>query len=424
MNIALSTDLYELTMAQSYLENGKTKPAVFSLFIRRLPKNRSFLVAAGLETLLEKIKNFRFTEEELNYLENLKIFSKNFLDYLENYRFSGDIYAVNEGKIIFENEPLIQVEANLPDAQILETLIINIIHFQTLIASKAARSFIVSGGKRVIDFGFRRAHGIEAGVYAARAAYIAGIDSTSNLEAGKNFGIPVVGTMAHSYVMVFDSEEEAFKCFAKSFPKMPIFLIDTYDTLSAAKKVVKLAKEGVKAIAVRIDSGDLVKLSKKVREILDEAGLNDVKIIVSGGLDEHDIKKLMDEKAPVDIFAVGTKLVTSADQPYLDIAYKLVEYDGKPKFKLSPGKATFPYKRQIIRHYLQNGIMNYDELVRFNEEVEGEKLVFKVVEKGKIVYTFKSLKEIKETFLEEIKKLPESLKTLDAPTQKYKVIIR
>lgn len=424
MNIALSTDLYELTMAQSYLENGKTKPAVFSLFIRRLPKNRSFLVAAGLETLLEKIKNFRFTEEELNYLENLKIFSKNFLDYLENYRFSGDIYAVNEGKIIFENEPLIQVEANLPDAQILETLIINIIHFQTLIASKAARSFIVSGGKRVIDFGFRRAHGIEAGVYAARAAYIAGIDSTSNLEAGKNFGIPVVGTMAHSYVMVFDSEEEAFKCFAKSFPKMPIFLIDTYDTLSAAKKVVKLAKEGVKAIAVRIDSGDLVKLSKKVREILDEAGLNDVKIIVSGGLDEHDIKKLMDEKAPVDIFAVGTKLVTSADQPYLDIAYKLVEYDGKPKFKLSPGKATFPYKRQIIRHYLQNGIMNYDELVRFNEEVEGEKLVFKVVEKGKIVYTFKSLKEIKETFLEEIKKLPENLKTLDAPTQKYKVIIR
>jgi len=424
LNIALSTDLYELTMAQSYLENGKTKPAVFSLFIRRLPKNRSFLVAAGLETLLEKIKNFRFTEEELNYLENLKIFSKNFLDYLENYRFSGDIYAVNEGKIIFENEPLIQVEANLPDAQILETLIINIIHFQTLIASKAARSFIVSGGKRVIDFGFRRAHGIEAGVYAARAAYIAGIDSTSNLEAGKNFGIPVVGTMAHSYVMVFDSEEEAFKCFAKSFPKMPIFLIDTYDTLSAAKKVVKLAKEGVKAIAVRIDSGDLVKLSKKVREILDEAGLNDVKIIVSGGLDEHDIKKLMDEKAPVDIFAVGTKLVTSADQPYLDIAYKLVEYDGKPKFKLSPGKATFPYKRQIIRHYLQNGIMNYDELVRFNEEVEGEKLVFKVVEKGKIVYTFKSLKEIKETFLEEIKKLPENLKTLDAPTQKYKVIIR
>jgi len=411
-------------MAQSYLENGKTKPAVFSLFIRRLPKNRSFLVAAGLETLLEKIKNFRFTEEELNYLENLKIFSKNFLDYLENYRFSGDIYAVNEGKIIFENEPLIQVEANLPDAQILETLIINIIHFQTLIASKAARSFIVSGGKRVIDFGFRRAHGIEAGVYAARAAYIAGIDSTSNLEAGKNFGIPVVGTMAHSYVMVFDSEEEAFKCFAKSFPKIPIFLIDTYDTLSAAKKVVKLAKEGVKAIAVRIDSGDLVKLSKKVREILDEAGLNDVKIIVSGGLDEHDIKKLMDEKAPVDIFAVGTKLVTSADQPYLDIAYKLVEYDGKPKFKLSPGKATFPYKRQIIRHYLQNGIMNYDELVRFNEEVEGEKLVFKVVEKGKIVYTFKSLKEIKETFLEEIKKLPENLKTLDAPTQKYKVIIR
>ncbi|MEM1588535.1 MAG: nicotinate phosphoribosyltransferase [Candidatus Bathyarchaeia archaeon] len=424
MNTALSTDLYELTMAQSYLENGKTKPAVFSLFVRRLPKNRSFLVAAGLETLLKEIKNFKFKEEELKYLENLNIFSKNFLSYLESYKFSGDIYAINEGRIIFENEPLIQVEASLPEAQILETLIINIIHFQTLIASKAARSFIVSGGKRVIDFGFRRAHGIEAGVYAARAAYIAGIDSTSNLEAGKQFGIPVVGTMAHSYVMVFDFEEEAFKCFAKSFPKIPIFLIDTYDTLLAAKKIVKLAKEGIKAIAVRIDSGDLINLSRKVREILDSAGLTDVKIIVSGGLDEYDIKRLMDEKAPVDTFAVGTKVVTSADQPYLDIAYKLVEYDGKPKSKLSPGKATFPYKRQVVRYYLQNGIMNYDESVKFNEEVKGEKLVFKVVEKGEIIYPFKTLKEIREVFLEDVKKLPENLKTLDSPTQKYKVVIK
>ncbi|MBS7657967.1 nicotinate phosphoribosyltransferase [Candidatus Bathyarchaeota archaeon] len=411
-------------MAQSYLENGKTKPAVFSLFVRRLPKNRSFLVAAGLETLLKEIKNFKFKEEELKYLENLNIFSKNFLSYLESYKFSGDIYAINEGRIIFENEPLIQVEASLPEAQILETLIINIIHFQTLIASKAARSFIVSGGKRVIDFGFRRAHGIEAGVYAARAAYIAGIDSTSNLEAGKQFGIPVVGTMAHSYVMVFDFEEEAFKCFAKSFPKIPIFLIDTYDTLLAAKKVVKLAKEGIKAIAVRIDSGDLINLSRKVREILDSAGLTDVKIIVSGGLDEYDIKRLMDEKAPVDTFAVGTKVVTSADQPYLDIAYKLVEYDGKPKSKLSPGKATFPYKRQVVRYYLQNGIMNYDESVKFNEEVKGEKLVFKVVEKGEIIYPFKTLKEIRKVFLEDVKKLPENLKTLDSPTQKYKVVIK
>lgn len=424
MSIALSTDLYELTMAQSYLESGKTKPAVFSLFIRRLPKNRSFLVAAGLETLLKEIEKFKFNEEELTYLENLNIFSKDFLSYLKNYKFSGDIYAINEGRIIFENEPLIQVEASLPDAQILETLIINIIHFQTLVASKAARSFIVSGGKRIIDFGFRRAHGIEAGVYAARAAYIAGIEATSNLKAGKEFGIPVTGTMAHSYVMVFDSEEDAFKCFAKSFPKTPVFLIDTYDTLTAVKKVVKLSKEGVKAIAVRIDSGDLVKLSKKVREILDEAGLNEVKIIASGGLDEYDIKNFISEGAPIDVFAVGTKLVTSADQPYLDIAYKLVEYDGKPKFKLSPGKATFPYKRQIVRHYLQNGVMNYDESIKFTENVKGEKLVSKVVENGKIIYLFKTLKEIREAFLEDVKKLPESLKTLNEPTQRYKVLIK
>ncbi|MBS7655430.1 nicotinate phosphoribosyltransferase [Candidatus Bathyarchaeota archaeon] len=411
-------------MAQSYLENGKTKPAVFSLFIRRMPKNRGFLVAAGLETLLREIEKFKFSKEDLTYLESLNIFSKDFLNYLEGYKFSGDIYAINEGRIVFENEPLIQVEANLPDAQIIETLIINIIHFQTLVASKAARSFIVSGGKKVIDFGFRRAHGIEAGVYAARAAYIAGIDATSNLKAGKKFGIPVTGTMAHSYVMVFESEEDAFKCFAKTFPKTPIFLIDTYDTLEAAKKVVKLAKEGIKAIGVRIDSGDLIELSKKVRETLDEAGLNETKIIASGGLDEYDIEKFMDEKAPIDVFAIGTKLVTSSDRPYLDIAYKLVEYDGKPKFKLSPGKATFPYKRQIIRHYLQNGVMNYDESIKFTENVKGEKLVFKVVENGELAYSFKTLKEIREAFLEDVKKLPESLKTLNEPTQKYKVLIK
>jgi nicotinate phosphoribosyltransferase len=424
LSSALSTDLYELTMAQSYLENGKVKPAVFSLFIRRLPKTRGFLVAAGLETLLKEIEKFKFSEEDLTYLENLNIFSKDFLSYLENYKFSGDIYAINEGRIIFENEPLIQVEASLPDAQIIETLIINIIHFQTSVASKAARSFIVSNGRKLIDFGFRRAHGIEAGVYAARAAYIAGVDATSNLKAGKKFGVPVTGTMAHSYVMVFDSEEEAFKCFAKSFPKTPVFLIDTYDTLEAIKKVVKLTEEGVKAVAVRIDSGDLIKLSKKVREILDKADLNETKIIVSGGLDEYDIKKFMDEKAPIDVFAIGTKLVTSADQPYLDIAYKLVEYDGKPKFKLSPGKSTFPYKRQIIRHYLQNGVMSYDELIKFSEDTEEEKLIFKVVENGRIIYSFKTLKEIREYFIEDVKRLPESLKTLNEPTQRYKVIIK
>ena len=410
-------------MAQSYLEDGKTKPATFSLFVRRLPKNRSFLVSCGLETLLERIRRFKFDGEELSYLENLG-FSKDFLSYLKDYKFPGDIYAIGEGRVIFENEPLIQVEASLPDAQILETLVINTIHFQTLVASKAARSYIVSRGKRLVDFGLRRAHGSEAGMYAARAAYIAGVSSTSNLLAGKMFNIPVVGTMAHSYVEVFDSEDEAFKSFAKSFPENSVFLIDTYDVLAATGKVVELFKNGIPVTAVRIDSGDLVELSRKVREILDEAGLRQVKIIVSGGLDEYDVKKLLDEGAPIDVFAIGTMLVTSADQPYLDIAYKLVEYDGKPKFKLSPGKATFPYKRQIVRHYSQDGIMNYDEAIRYNMKNGGEELVTKVVEEGEVISDLPPLSEIGETFLKDMERLPESLRVLEEPRQRFKVVIR
>lgn len=424
MSEALSTDLYELTMAQSYLENGKTKPAVFSLFVRDLPENRNFLVSAGLETLVERVRNFRFEEGDLAYLESLKRFSKDFLSYLESYKFSGDIYAIPEGRMIFENEPLIQIEASLPEAQILETLVINTVHFQTLIASKAARSYLACGGKPLVDFGLRRAHGVEAGEYAARAAYIAGVGSTSNLKAGKKFGIPVVGTMAHSYVMVFDSEEEAFKSFAKSFPENAIFLIDTYDTIEAARKVVRLVKEGVPALAVRIDSGDLGGLSKAVRRILDEAGLGRVKIIASGGLDEYDVKRFLEEGAPIDFFAVGTKLVTSADSPYLDIAYKLVEYGGEPKVKLSPGKATFPYKRQIVRYYNEAGVMDHDESLRYGEKAGGEELVVKVVEEGETVYKFPSLNEIRETFLKDAGRLPERLKGLEKPEKAYEVVIK
>jgi len=424
MGLALNTDLYELTMAQSYLESGKLGDAVFSLFIRRLPRERGFLVSAGLETLLEALREFRFSEEDIDYLGGLGRFSDDFLDYLENYRFSGDLYAVPEGRIVFENEPLIQVEASLPDAQIIETVVINVIHFQTLVASKAARSLLAAQGKGVIDFGLRRAHGLEAGLYAARAAYIAGFHGTSNLEAGRRFGIPVVGTMAHSYVMVFDSEEEAFKSFAKSFPENSIFLIDTYDTVKAAEKVVELAKTGVPVIGVRIDSGDLAVLSKRVRGILDDAGLRDVKIIVSGGLDEYDIRELVNGGAPVDIFAVGTKVVTSSDRPYLDIAYKLVEYKGEPKFKLSPGKITFPYKRQVYRHYSSEGVMEYDEVMKYNDESPdgGEALVLQILEDGRQTRTLPGLKEIREDFMRDLEALPENLKRLEyAP---YRVMVR
>lgn len=421
-NVSLATDLYELTMAQSYLEDGKTKPAVFSLFVRRLAENRSFLVSSGLETLLERIRKFKFTEEDLGYLESLG-FSGSFLSYLRDYEFSGDVYAISEGRMIFENEPLIQIEASLPDAQILETLVINTIHFQTLVASKAARSYLASRGKPLVDFGLRRAHGLEAGLYAARAAYIAGVGSTSNLMAGEMFNIPVTGTMAHSYVEVFESEKEAFRSFARSFPKNAVFLIDTFDVLEATKKLGELFKEGTPAMAVRIDSGDLADLSRKVRAILDEAGLQHVKIIVSGGLDEYDVKRLVDEAAPIDVFAVGTMLVTSADRPYLDIAYKLVEYDGKPKFKLSPGKATFPCKRQVVRHYSQDKKMQYDEVMRYGMKTHGERLVAKVVESGKVISDLPPLNEIRQTFLKDIERLPESLKTLEKPRERFRVVV-
>ncbi|AAC07117.1 nicotinate phosphoribosyltransferase [Aquifex aeolicus] len=409
--LGLCTDLYELTMAQSYLYEGKTGTAVFSLFVRKLPEKRNFLISAGLETLVERIKNFKFGDEEIKYLKSLGIFKDDFLDYLKDFEFSGNVYAIPEGRIVFQNEPLVQVEAPIPEAQLLETLVINTIQFETMIASKAVRSYLVAKGKKLVDFGFRRAHGLEAGILAARASYIAGFDGTSNVEAGREFGIPVVGTMAHSYVMIFDKEEDAFRAFAKLYPKNAIFLIDTYDTIEAAKKVVDLAKEGVPVVGVRIDSGDIVKLSKEVRKILDENGLKNVRIIVSGGVDEYKIKEWFDRGAPIDAFGVGTKFITSADAPYFDIAYKLVEYEGKPKYKLSPGKKTFPYKRQVYRYY-ENGKMKYDETAKWESKREGEPLVELVMKNGKLIKELPSLKEIREVVMSELEKLPENYKDI------------
>ena len=420
-NLGLCTDLYELTMAQSYLEHRKTGRAVFSLFVRKLPENRNFLVSCGLETLIERLESFRFGDEELRYLKGLGKFSEEFLDYLREYEFRGDIYAVPEGRVVFQNEPLVQIEGSLPEVQILETLVINTIHLQTVMASKAVRSFLVSRGRSLVDFGFRRAHGLEAGIYAARASYIAGFAGTSNLEAGRRFRIPVFGTVAHSYVMIFDSEEEAFRAFAESFPQNAVFLLDTYDTLEAARKVVRLAKEGVPVVGVRLDSGDIEELSKEVRRLLDEGGLRDVKIIVSGGVDEYRIEGWLSKGCPIDAFGVGTKFITSSDAPYLDMAYKLVEYEGKPKFKTSPGKATFPYKRQVLRFY-SGGLMDHDEVVRYGEEGEGERLVEKVVEEGNLKFKLPKLEEIRERLMEDIERLPPELKTLKKHS--YRVIIK
>jgi len=419
--LGLCTDLYELTMAQSYLENGKTGNAVFSLFVRKLPDNRNFLVSCGLETLIEYLERFRFTDRELNYLKSLGKFSDSFLDYLREYRFSSTLYAIPEGRVVFQNEPLIQIEGPLPEVQILETLVINVIHFQTLVASKAVRVFLVSGERSLVDFGFRRAHGLEAGIYAARASYIAGFEGTSNLEAGARWNIPVFGTVAHSYVMIFDREEEAFRAFARSFPKSSVFLLDTYDTIEAAEKTVRLAKEGVPVVAVRLDSGDIPVLARRVRSILDSAGLRDVRIIVSGGVDEYRIKEWLEDGVPIDAFGVGTKLVTSSDAPYLDMAYKLVEYEGKPKVKTSPGKATFPFKRQLFRQ-VAGGVMERDVVVRYGEKEGGEPLVEKVLEGGRLLKSLPTIREIRERLMDELKGLPPELR--DLRKGEYEVIIK
>ncbi len=414
----LFTDLYELTMAQVYLETNKVGRAVFSLFVRKLPKNRNFLVSCGLEPLIEALGEFKFGSEELRYLKSLNLFKDWFLDYLEQYQFRGKLYAVREGMIVFQNEPIVQIEGSLPEVQILETLVINIVHYNTLIASKSARCYLASKGKALVDFGLRRAHGLEAGLYGARACYITGFAGTSNLEAGRKYRIPVFGTMAHSFVMVFEEEEEAFRAFARSFPDKTAFLIDTYDTFEGVKKAIRLMKEGIKVVGVRIDSGDLLEECVKVKELFQKEGFGDIKIVVSGGLDEEDIHKLVSNGAPVDIFGVGTKVLTSADAPYLDIAYKLVEYEGKPKFKLSPGKQTFPYKRQVIRHY-EDGLMCYDEVVPYREGG----LVEVVYKEGSLIKPLPSLKEIRETFLDELSIMPAWLKSLNKEKD-YNVLLK
>ncbi|MBP1765245.1 MAG: nicotinate phosphoribosyltransferase [Firmicutes bacterium] len=420
MSTALFTDLYELTMAQSYLEHRKTGNAVFSLFVRRLPKERNFLVSCGLQTLVEYLANFQFTQEDIVYLRSLNKFSEPFLDYLGKYRFHGKLYAIPEGRIVFQNEPLIQVEGSLPEVQILETLVINVIHFQTLIAAKAARNYLVGRGKLLVDFGLRRSHMPLAGIFAARAAYIAGFDGTSDIEAGRRFKIPVFGTMAHSYVMAFSSEEEAFRAFAKTFPKSALLLIDTYDTLVGAHIAAKMAREGVPITGVRIDSGDIPSQVVAVRKILNEAGLSQAKIFISSGVDEYSIDSWLCDGLPIDAFGVGTHFITSSDIPYLDMAYKLTEYEGQPKFKTSPGKVTFPFKRQIVRAY-ENGMMVRDETLPMGNPCEGETLVELYMDNGEVVRPVAAVKEIREIFLQDVQRLPLSMRGLKK--EEYSVVI-
>lgn len=420
-NLALLTDLYQLTMAQSYLQNRKTEPATFSLFIRAYPRNRGYFVSAGLRDVLEFLENLSFDAAAIDYLHSQRLFTDDFLDFLKGLRFSGDVWAIPEGRLFFKDEPILEVTAPIIEAQLVETFIINQVNLQSLIATKAARCVYAARGRVVVDFSLRRTQGIDAGMKVARSSYLAGFAGTSNVRAGQRYGMPIVGTMAHSFVSSFAREIDAFRAFVASFPDNSILLIDTYDTIAAAHKAVSVAEEmaarGQRLQGVRIDSGDLVQLAKEVRNIFDAAGMKDAKIIGSGGLDEYDLADFSNVDAPYDSYGVGTKMGVSGDAPWSDIAYKLVEYAGHPVLKLSPGKISWPGKKQVFRQRDSRRQLQRDIIGLRDENVPGtEPLLHKVMDRGKVVPPQPTLDDSRTTLRQEFASLPESAKAIRNPS--------
>ena len=422
----LLTDLYQLNMLQAYLDEGHSGSAVFEFFMRNLPARRRFLVAAGLEQLLDYLETLRFSANEIEWLARTGRFRQNLLDYLAELRFTGDVHAIPEGTVFFADEPLVRVTAPLPQAQLIETRLINLLHFQTLVASKAARMVLAAPGKLMVDFGLRRAHGAEAGLFAARASYIAGFAGTATVLADNLFGIPIYGTMAHSFIQSFDDEMEAFEAFARSRPENLTLLIDSYDTEACAHKVVALAPRlrarGISIRAVRLDSGDLIALSKSVRRILDEARLREVHIFASGGLTEDSAAEFLRAGAPIDGFGMGTSLTTSSDVASLDCVYKLQEYAGLSRRKRSTGKATWPGRKQVWRSYATDERMAADVLSVENDEHNGEPLIELVMQGGRRVTPSPPLAAIRERAACDLARLPEPLRRLD-PDAGYPVQI-
>jgi nicotinate phosphoribosyltransferase len=412
----LLTDLYQLTMLQAYYLQGLNDVAVFEMFVRRLPAARSFLMAAGLEQVLDYLESLRFTSEELQWLRETGRFRAEFVDYLAELRFTGDVAAMPEGTVFFADEPLIRVVAPLAEAQLVESRIINLLQFQTMIASKASRCRLAAPAKSLVDFGMRRAHGAEAALLAARATYLAGFNGTATVLAGMQFGIPIFGTMAHSYVLAHDDEAEAFERFAECNPREVVMLLDTYGVESAAAKVVNMAprlrSQGISIHAVRLDSGDLEQLARRVRRILDEGGLTGVRILASGNLDEYGLRDLLASGAPLDGFGVGTRLDVCDDAPYLECAYKLQEYAGAARRKRSEGKANWPGRKQVCRHFSE-GIMCRDEITPDSEPCDGEPLLQPVMRHGRRLAPSPSLPEIQQRAIASLAQLPAELRQLE-----------
>ncbi len=421
----LLADLYQFTMLQSYLEQGMEEIAVFELFVRKLPPGRNFFVAAGLEQVIEFLENLRFSAEELDWLATH--FPPHVIRYLEQFRFDGDVHAMPEGTIFFPNEPILRITAPMPQAQLVESRIINLLHFETLIASKAARSVLTAPDKLLVDFGMRRAHGAEAGLLAARASYLTGFSGTATVLAGAIYDIPLFGTMAHSYIQAHPDESTAFEHFSRCHPANTVLLIDTYDTEAAAHKIVhlahKLAASNINIKGVRLDSGDLAAHAHNVRQILDAGGLHDTTIFASGNLDEYKLHALLAAQAPIDGFGIGTALDISIDAPALDCAYKLQEYATQPRRKHSEGKATWPGRKQVYRRYGDDGCIAADVIaLEENDPQPGEALIQPVMHAGKRLHSETPLATLRDQTLKNYRRLPTAMTALE-PAPAYPVAI-
>ena len=423
--MGLFTDLYELTMAQAYFEHGMSGTATFGLFVRRLPPNRGFLVAAGLGDVLEYLDGLRFDGGDLAFLESTGIFTGDFLRSLEGFRFTGSVRAMPEGTVFFEEEPVLEITAPIAEAQIAETFAINQVNLQSLLATKAARCVAAAEGRAVSDFGARRTHGTDAAMKMARCGYIGGFQGTSNLLASRRYGIPPVGTMAHSFISSFQREEDAFSAYARSFPDRVVLLLDTYDTIDGARNAVRVGKEleanGHRLTGVRLDSGDLGELSRHVRRILDGSGLGYVRIVASGGLDEYSILELARTRAPIDIFGVGTRVGVSEDAPWSDMSYKLVVYDERPVMKLSEGKVSPPGSKQVFRSVGPDGMFAGDVVGTEDEApAQGVPLLSPVMHGGRRLRAGPSLDEIRETLSAQLERLDGKYKDISSP-ERYPV---
>jgi len=422
-NVALFTDLYELTMMQAYVEQGFDEAATFSLFVRKLPARRNYLVAAGLDDVLRYFETVRFDRAAIDHLATLGQFNDRFLRRLEDFRFTGDVRAVREGTPVFANEPILEVTAPIAEAQLAETFVMNQVHLQTVLASKGARMVRAAEGRAVVDFGPRRMHGTDAALKAARAFHIAGLTASSNVLASRIYGTPATGTMAHSFIQAWEREADAFRAFVALYPNT-VLLVDTYDTLAGVRKVIDLARElgdDFKVRAVRLDSGDLAGLAHESRALLDQAGLDSVQIFASGSLDEDAIAAMLADGAPIDGFGVGTKMGVSEDAPSLDIAYKLSAYGGQGRLKLSTGKPVLPGHKQVWRSE-QGGRFDGDVIGRAEEDRPGMPLLEPVMRGGeRLPGGHVALDDVRAYCREQIGRLPDAVQALAPADPPYPV---